>query len=86
MEITKKITTEFFDLVNSGKKKFEIRLGDWECKEGDILILKEWNEEKKAYTGREIKKKVTYVFNTKDVKFFDKKEVDKYGFNIISIE
>ena len=42
--------------------------------------------EKKEYTGRSIEKEVTYVLKTKDLDLFSKEDVDKYGFQIISIE
>ncbi|MFZ2205008.1 MAG: DUF3850 domain-containing protein [Minisyncoccia bacterium] len=58
--VTKKIDTEWFELVLSGKKKFELRLADFDIKEGDILRLEEYTEEKKP-TGRFIEKVVTYV-------------------------
>jgi len=38
-----------------------LHLNDFDVNEGDILILKEWNPNTKEYTGRTIKKKVTYV-------------------------
>jgi len=52
MKIEKKIWPEYFIKVLSGEKNFELRLADWECKPGDILLLKEWNPELKEYTGR----------------------------------
>ncbi|HPO75467.1 MAG TPA: DUF3850 domain-containing protein [Candidatus Pacearchaeota archaeon] len=50
--IKKKILPKYFDLVKSGKKKFELRLADFKIKEGDVLILEEWDPKKKEYTGR----------------------------------
>ena len=52
--IKKKIHPEYFDMVKSGKKKFELRLADFDIKEGDTLILEEWNPETKQYTGRKL--------------------------------
>jgi len=55
MIIKKKIWPEYFQLIKNGKKTFELRLADWECNEGDVLILQEWSPETKDYTGcREI--------------------------------
>ena len=87
-EIEKKIWPTYFDLVSSGKKKYELRLADFEVAEGDILILKEWDPTTKDYTGREIRKKVTQVghLNINDEKFWSKEQIDKFGFHIISIE
>ena len=86
MKIEKKIWPEYFEEVQSGRKTFELRLADWDCKEGDTLVLKEWNPETKQYTGREIEKTVTYVRKTKDLTFWPKEDVEKYGYQIISIK
>lgn len=86
MKIEKKIWPEYFQRIIDGKKTYELRLADWECKEGDIFLLKEWNPETKEYTGREIKKEITYVLKTKDIKFFSKEDIEKYGFQIISFK
>jgi ASC-1-like (ASCH) protein len=45
--IKKKIWPEYFELVDSDKKRFELRLADFDIKEGDTLILEEWNPETK---------------------------------------
>jgi len=60
--IKKKIWPEFFKAVKSGKKKFELRLGDVAVHESDTLLLQEWDPKTKRYTGREIEKKVGYVW------------------------
>lgn len=86
MEIEKKIWPEFFEKILEGDKTFELRLADFECNLGDILVLKEWNSETKEYTGRSLEKKVTYVLKTKDVGFWPKEDVDKFGFQIISFK
>jgi len=86
MKIEKKIRPEFFDKISSGEKKFELRLADWECAAGDTLVLREWDAEKKDYTGRVLEKEVSYVLKTKDVKFFTPEEVEKYGWQIISFK
>lgn len=86
MRIEKKCVPSYFKDIVSGKKRFELRLADWECKEGDILVLKEYDLEKKEYTGRTIEKKVTYILKTKDLNLFKEKDVEKYGYQILSIE
>lgn len=86
MKIEKKTWPEFFDKISSGEKKFELRLADWECNPGDILVLREWDPEKKDYTGRVLEKEVTYVLKTKEVKFFTPEEVQKHGWQIISFK
>ena len=86
MKIEKKIWPKYFDKIKSGEKTFELRLADWQCNPGDVLLLKEWNPETKQYTGREIEKEVTYVIKTKDVNLWSQEEIEKYGFQIISIK
>lgn len=51
-----------------------MKLTIFRIKEGDILVLKEWNPKKKEYTGREIKKKVNFVLKFKLNDFGQKKE------------
>ncbi|OGZ17982.1 MAG: hypothetical protein A2V72_00615 [Candidatus Nealsonbacteria bacterium RBG_13_37_56] len=81
--IKKKIWTEYFELIESGKKRFELRLADFDIKEGDILILQEWNPDTKEYTGRKIEKKIDYImkFNLDD--FGQKEEIEKRGLYMI---
>ena len=86
MKIEKKVWPKFFQKIIDGDKTFELRLADFECKPGDILVLREWNPETKKYTGKVIEKKVTYVIKTKDVKFWPKEEVEKYGYQIIAFK
>lgn len=38
------------------------------------------------YTGRTMEKKVTFVLKTKDVKYWPKEDIEKYGFQIISFK
>ncbi len=86
MKIEKKIWVKPFQKILDGKKTYELRLADWECNEGDILVLKEWNPDTKEYTGRVIEKQVTYVGKTKDLKYWSKEEIEKFGFQIISFK
>lgn len=82
-KIKKKIWPKYFELVKSGKKKFELRLADFKIKQGDILLLEEWNPKTKKYTGRKIKKKVNYAFKFNLDDFNQKKEIEKRGLFVI---
>jgi len=85
--INKKIWPEYFEAIVSGRKKFELRLDDFEVKEGDTLLLLEWDPKTKEYTGRKVEKKVTYVGKFKmDKLFWPKKDIEEKGIQIISIE
>lgn len=86
MTIVKKVQPEYFQKIVEGVKKYELRLANFDINKGDTLILKEWDPVSKQCTGREISKIVTAILKTKDVEFWDKKEIDKYGFQIISFE
>lgn len=50
-------------MIISGRKKFELRLADFDLETGDILRLEEWasQEENKRPAGRFIEKVTTYV-------------------------
>ena len=84
MKIEKKVWPEFFNAILAGKKTFELRLADFECRPDDILFLREWDPKTKQYTGREIEKKVAYSLKKKDIRFWPKKDIEKYGLQIIS--
>jgi len=85
--IKKKIWPEYFKVVSSGKKKFELRLNDFEINEGDALILEEYDPNTKKYTGRKVEKKVTYVEKFMiDKLFWPESEIKDKGIQIISIE
>lgn len=85
--VHKKINKEYFEAIISGKKKYELRLNDFEITEGDILVLEEWDKSLGEYTGRKVEKKVTYVRAFKiDELFWTKEEVLEKGIQIISLE
>jgi ASC-1-like (ASCH) protein len=81
--IKKKAWPECFELMKSGKKKFELRLANFKVKEGDILILEEWDPKKKEYTGRKIRRKIKYILKFKLNDFGQEKEIKKKGIYIL---
>jgi hypothetical protein len=85
--IHKKIWPAYFDDVASGKKKFELRLHDFDVNEGDTLVLEEWDPDTKEYTGRSVEKRVTCVskFAIDDL-FWPEEEIKEKGMQIISLE
>lgn len=56
-----KILAEFFAPVVSGEKTFELREDDRGFRAGDVLVLREWNPRTKEYTGRALRRRVTYL-------------------------
>lgn len=88
-KIEKKVWCEYFDQVASGKKKYELRLNDFEIEEGDVLVLREWDKVKKVYTGRVTERAVTRVNRFALDDFYEmwpKEEIEKRGIQIISLE
>lgn len=81
--VKKKIWPEIFELVSSGKKRFDIRLRDFEVSEGDILILEEWDPKDKEYTGRKIEKTVSYVCRFNLDQYGQKEEIKDKGIYVI---
>lgn len=54
-----KIAPVYFEAVSEGRKTFEIRdCTDRDFMEGDVVILKEWDQH---YTGRELSANIGYV-------------------------
>lgn len=86
MTIKKKTWPEYFEKIVSGEKTFDCRIADFDIKEGDEIIFEEYDPDKKKYTGRSISKIISYVGKTKWWKFFDQKDVDKYGYIIMSLK
>jgi ASC-1-like (ASCH) protein len=86
MEIKKKIWPKYFQEILENKKKFEVRLADFEIKQGDILVLEEYNPETKEYTGRTIKKKVNFITKFNPAECYGLEDIKKYGFWEIELE
>jgi len=85
-KIEKKTWPKLFNEIIKGNKTFDLRLGDFKCKKGDTLLLREWDPKVKKYTGRKIEKKITFVIRTDNIKFWTKKEIERHGFQIMSLE
>ncbi len=82
------IGKSFFDDIASGKKTFDVRINDFEIKEGDSINFKEWDAESKDYTGREVKKKASYVLKSKDYEgeFWEKEDAEEKGYVVMGFE
>jgi hypothetical protein len=52
---------QYFKAVEAGLKTFEIRVNDRSYRVNDVLVLQEWNPETKAYTGKHLFRRVTYL-------------------------
>jgi len=84
--VNKKIWPEYFELVQSGKKGFELRLNDFDVAEGDTLVLEEWDPNTKEYTGRKIEKQVGYILRFGIDDFGQKAEIEEKGIQVIQFK
>lgn len=85
MEIKKKTWPKYFQQVLEGKKKFDIRLADFEIRGGNILVLEEYDPKTKKYTGRTIRKKVNFVTKI-NPKMYNLEDIKRFGFWGIGFE
>lgn len=53
----------FYEAIESGDKNFEVRKADRPFKVGDDLLLQEYDKDKNEYTGRETKRRITYILS-----------------------
>jgi len=79
-EIKKKTWSEYFEKILQGKKNIDLRLADFELKEGDVFVLEEYNPKTKKYTGRAIKKTVNNLTKVNPTQFHSLEEIKKFGF------
>lgn len=88
--IVKKILPEYFQDIVDGKKKYELRLNDFNINVGDTLVLEEYTSsdlKTREFTGRKIEKKVTYLkkFKIQDL-WWSEVDIKEKGIQIISFE
>jgi len=88
--IVKKVLPEYFQDIIEGKKKYEIRLNDFDIEPGDILVLEEWttaDHTTRQATGRVLEKEVTYIrkFKLQDL-WFSEEDIYEKGIQIISFD
>lgn len=83
--IKKKIWPKYFELVKSGKKRFDVRVADFSIEEGDTLILKEWDPQTKRYTGRTLTKKVDYLIKFDLDTFGQRDLIEKNGLYVLQL-
>jgi len=84
--IEKKTVPDLFEKVINGEKNFDLRIAEFECEAGDVLVLREWDPEMNEYTGRELEKTLTFVMKTKDLKFWSQEDIDELGFVVLSFK
>lgn len=60
-----KITKDNFDAIVKGQKTFELRRNDRNYEVGDILLLRDWDDNLKEFSGLSYRVRVMYIL--KDV-------------------
>jgi len=86
--ISKKCWPEWYEKFCSGERTFELRLADFDLKDGDILVFEEYDPKTKSYTGRKTEFKCKKVEHSAQnpLQFYEVKDVKKNGFWIIQLE
>ncbi|MFA5109471.1 MAG: DUF3850 domain-containing protein [Patescibacteria group bacterium] len=89
-KIIKKVLPDYFQDILDGKKKYELRLNDFDAEPGDILVLEEYtsaNPQTRQATGRKLEKQITYIrkFKLQDL-WWSKEDIEEKGIQIISFE
>ena len=57
---------KYFDALVDGLKNFEVRKNDRDYKVGDSLLIREYDSEKKSYTGYELYAPVVYILENNE--------------------
>jgi len=86
MKVNKKVWPDEFKKILGKKSYIEMRLADFRIGKGDTLTLREWNPETEKYTGREVKFDVTDLKKVNLKKYYDMKDVERYGVYLIELK
>jgi len=76
---------EFFSEIIKGSKTHDLRKNDRDFQVNDYLYLREYNPNKKEYTGREVYVKVTYL-TSKNIPCAESQEALSNDYVILSIK
>ncbi|MTH99805.1 DUF3850 domain-containing protein [Roseibium sp. RKSG952] len=86
--VEKRLWPEGFQKLVDGIKTYELRLGDFEITEGDILVLREWDPETGTYSGRELERRVGHVgrWHDEDLQmYWTQDQIRAHGLQAISL-
>jgi len=86
MEIKKKTWPKLFQRILEGKKNSDVRLADFDLKEGDLMIFEEYDPKTKKYTGRILKKKIKNLNKLNLTDFNSFEDFKKYGHWLMDLE
>lgn len=83
--ISKKAYSEYFELVKSGNKTFDLRAADFDVSAGDILELVEIDDNREL-TGRLLRKTIGTVTYTKKLEgWYDPNVIAEKGYLVMSL-
>ncbi|MDD4931588.1 MAG: DUF3850 domain-containing protein [Candidatus Colwellbacteria bacterium] len=83
--IRKKTWPEYFEAILGGRKNFDMRAGDIDIKEGDTLVLVEYDP-KNGPTGREISRIIGSVWKFGLDTFGNRDEIERNGLTIMELK
>ncbi len=72
----------YFNALESGEKNFELRKNDRGFLVGHQLLLREYNQHTQNYTGRTLRRKITFVLEGSEAEIFGLKP----GFCILALK
>ncbi len=77
-----------FDRFSRGERTLELRLADFDLKDGDTPILEEYDPKTREYTGRSTSFNCERVEHSVEnpLQFYNVKDVEKSGFWIIQLK
>ncbi len=84
--IHKKVWPDLFRLLQTKRKNVEIRLADFKLRQGDTLVLEEWNPKTRKYTGRSVERKVGMLLKFNLTKWNPIADIKKYGHYLIWLD
>lgn len=84
-EIVKKVWPSNFNSLLLGRRNCDLRLNDFRVSEDDIIVFKEWDPEKKRFTGRIIKKVVKHVNNINVFDYYSITDLKKRGLLLVEL-
>jgi hypothetical protein len=74
-----------FQAMLEGRKRFDMRSADRDFREGDTLLLEEYDPKVKFHTGRWMRARVTYVLNPLEFGYLLGNDVRVMSTNIIEV-
>lgn len=85
-QIKKKCWPEWFEKFQSGERTMEVRLADFSLREGDELVMQEYDPKTKQYSGRELSFVCSRVEKTTPLTFYTLDDLQKYGMYIVDLQ